>query len=189
MRAADDLTDDVPAAGGPALRLTTDPGPPLLAAVDALLGRAAALEELLEVLRTVRKGHVRTVVLEGPLGSGKTALLELFLDHCRSAARGVRVLSATGDEWESQLALAGYSQLMLATPLRSSRGFDGEPAPPSAPVAELSPAQAVNYAATLSTHLESLQTHGSVVVTLRTAVYIVACTRVLEARALRGLYP
>ena len=28
--------------------------------------------------------------------------------------------------------------------------------------------------------------HG---VTLRTAVYIVACTRVLEARALRGLYP
>lgn len=131
-----------------------------------LVGRAAALEELLEVLRTVRKGHVRTVVLEGPLGSGKTALLELFLDHCRSAARGVRVLSATGDEWESQLALAGYSQLMLATPLRSSRGFDGEPAPPSAPVAELSPAQAVNYAATLSTHLESLQTRGSVVVTV-----------------------
>ena len=76
------------------------------------------------------------------------------------------VLSATGDEWESQLALAGYSQLMLATPLRSSRGFDGEPAPPSAPVAELSPAQAVNYAATLSTHLESLQTRGSVVVTV-----------------------
>ena len=28
--------------------------------------------------------------------------------------------------------------------------------------------------------------HG---VTLRTAAYIVACTRVLEARALRGLYP
>ncbi|HEX2864863.1 MAG TPA: Glu/Leu/Phe/Val dehydrogenase, partial [Deinococcales bacterium] len=26
-------------------------------------------------------------------------------------------------------------------------------------------------------------------VTLRTAAYIVACTRVLEARALRGLYP
>lgn len=129
-----------------------------------LVGRAGALEELVEVLRTVRRGHVRTVVLDGPTGSGKTALLELFLEHCRSSARGVRVLSATGDEWESQLALAGYSQLMLATPLRSSRGFDGRPAPSSAPVAELSPAQAVNHAATLSTHLESLQTRGSVVV-------------------------
>ena len=33
---------------------------------------------------------------------------------------------------------------------------------------------------------EVKEKHG---VTLRTAVYIVACTRVLEARALRGLYP
>ena len=33
---------------------------------------------------------------------------------------------------------------------------------------------------------EVSQKHG---VTLRTAAFIVACTRVLEARALRGLYP
>ena len=44
MPAADDLTDDVPAAGGPALRLTTDPGPELLGAVGALLERAAATD-------------------------------------------------------------------------------------------------------------------------------------------------
>jgi mycothiol synthase len=44
MPAADDLTDDLPAEGGPALRLTTDPGPPLLGAVEALLGRAAATD-------------------------------------------------------------------------------------------------------------------------------------------------
>ena len=60
-------------------------------------------------------------------------MLELFLDHCRTGARGVRVLSAMGDEWEAQLALAGYCQLMLASPLRSAKGFDGEPAPPSGP--------------------------------------------------------
>ena len=61
-----------------------------------LAGRTAAFEQLLEILRTVRKGKVGTVVLSGPPGSGKTALLELFLDHCRTVARGVRVLSAMG---------------------------------------------------------------------------------------------
>ena len=38
-----------------------------------LVGRAAALEELLEVLRTVRKGHVRTVVT-----GGRSAEMESF---------------------------------------------------------------------------------------------------------------
>ncbi len=61
-------------------------------------------------------------------------------------------------------ALAGYSQLMLTSPLRSAKEYDGGPAPPAGPVAALSPAQVVNYAATLSTHLEGLQSHGSVVV-------------------------
>ena len=83
-----------------------------------LAGRAGVFEDLLETLRTVRRGHVRTVVLSGPPGSGKTALLELFLEHCRSVVRGVKVLSATGDEWEAQLSLAGYSQLLLTAPLR-----------------------------------------------------------------------
>ncbi|GGG53946.1 LuxR family transcriptional regulator [Kocuria dechangensis] len=131
-----------------------------------LVGRADVFEELLETLRTVRKGHVRAVVLSGPPGSGKTALLELFLEHCRSVARGVRVLSATGDEWEAQLALAGYSQLMLTAPLRSAKGYDGGPALPSTPVAHLTPAQVVNYASTLTTHLEGLQARGTVVVTV-----------------------
>lgn len=51
-----------------------------------LAGRAGVFEQLLETLRTVRKGKVGTVVLSGPSGSGKTALLELFLEHCRTAA-------------------------------------------------------------------------------------------------------
>jgi nucleoside-triphosphatase THEP1 len=107
---------------------------------------------------------VGTVVLTGPSGSGKTAVLESFLEHCRTGARGVRVLSAMGDEWEAQFALAGYSQLMLTSPLRSAKSYDGGPSLPAAPVASLTAGQVVNYASTLSTHLEALQTHGSVVV-------------------------
>ncbi|MCU1569232.1 MAG: transcriptional regulator, luxR family [Pseudarthrobacter sp.] len=129
-----------------------------------LVGRDAVFEELLEILRTVRKGKVGTVVLTGPSGSGKTAVLESFLEHCRTGARGVRILSAMGDEWEAQFALAGYSQLMLTSPLRSAKAYDGGPHLPATPVAALSADQVVNYASTLSTHLEGLQSHGSVVV-------------------------
>ena len=129
-----------------------------------LVGRSGVFEELLEILRSVRKGNVGAVVITGPSGSGKTAVLEFFLEHCRTVARGVRVLSAMGDEWEAQFALAGYSQLMLTLPLRSAKDYDGGPALPAGPVAALTPAQVVNYASTLTTHLEGLQSHGSVVV-------------------------
>ncbi|MET4589544.1 AAA family ATPase [Arthrobacter sp. 754] len=129
-----------------------------------LVGRAGVFEELLEILRAVRKGKVGSVVITGPSGSGKTAVLELFLEHCRAVARGVRVLSAMGDEWEAQFPLAGYSQLMLTSPLRSAKDDDGGPGLPAGPVPELTAARVVNYASTLSTHLEALQAHGSVVV-------------------------
>lgn len=130
----------------------------------ALLGHTEVFEELLDTLRTVRKGNVRTVVLSGPRGSGKTAVLDLFLEHCRGAARGVRVLSATGDEWEAQLPLAGYSQLMVTPPPRLAK----DPGRGNDRSAELggilSPVQAANYASTLGAHLDGLQLHGSVVV-------------------------
>lgn len=129
-----------------------------------LVGRRGVFEELLEILRTVRKGNVGAVVISGPAGSGKTAVLDLFLEHCRTGVRGVRVLSAMGDDWEAQFALAGYSQLMLTTPLRSAKDYDGGPSVPSGPVASLTPGQVVNYALTLSTHLEGLQSHGTAVV-------------------------
>jgi DNA-binding CsgD family transcriptional regulator len=135
-----------------------------IGADSALVGRDAVFEELLEILRTVRKGKVAAVVLTGPSGCGKTAVLESFLEHCRTGARGVRILSAMGDEWEAQFPLAGYSQLMLTSPLRSAKAYDAGPHLPSTPVAALSADQVVNYASTLSTHLEGLQSHGSVVV-------------------------
>ncbi|GAB5079921.1 AAA family ATPase [Arthrobacter sp. AD-310] len=136
----------------------------VIGADSPLVGRDAVFEELLEILRTVRKGKVSTVVLTGAAGSGKTAVLESFLEHCRTGVRGVRVLSAMGDEWEAQFALAGYSQLMLTSPLRSAKAYDAGPHLPAGPVASLSADQVVNYASTLSTHLEGLQSHGTVVV-------------------------
>jgi DNA-binding CsgD family transcriptional regulator len=129
-----------------------------------LVGRAGVLAELDEALRRARRGTVGTVVLSGPSGAGRTAVLESFLEHCRGAGRGVRVLSAVGDAWESQLALAGYSQLMDTAPLRSAKGYDAAPMPSAVPVPELSVPQAANYAATLTTHLETLQLRGPVVV-------------------------
>ena len=129
-----------------------------------LVGRSGVFAELLEILRTVRKGTVGAVVITGPSGSGKTAVLELFLEHCRTGARGVRVLSAMGDEWEAQFPLAGYSQLMLTVPPRSVRDYAAGAALPAGPVADLTADQALNFASTLSTHLEGLQAHGSVVV-------------------------
>ncbi|UEL28390.1 AAA family ATPase [Pseudarthrobacter sp. L1SW] len=135
-----------------------------IGADSALVGRDGVFAQLAEILRTVRKGKVAAVVLTGPAGSGKTAVMESFLEYCRTGARGVRVLSAMGDEWEAQFALAGYSQLMLTSPLRSAKAYDGGPHLPAGPLASLSTDQVVNYASTLSTHLEGLQSHGSVVV-------------------------
>ncbi|MGW9403303.1 AAA family ATPase [Arthrobacter sp. NPDC055585] len=129
-----------------------------------LIGRSEVFGELLEILRTVRRGNVGAVVITGPSGAGKTALLDHFLEHCRSAARGVQILSAVGDDWEAQFPLAGYSQLMVTLPLRSARDYDDGAALPSRPGPGLTPAQVLNYALTLSTHLEGLQAHGTVVV-------------------------
>ncbi|QCU78179.1 helix-turn-helix transcriptional regulator [Citricoccus sp. SGAir0253] len=131
-----------------------------------LVGRDAVFAHLEETLREVRRGHVRTVVLTGPAGSGKTAVLEVFLQHCRQLLRGVRVLSAVGDPWERQLALAGYSQLMQTAPIRSAKAYDAGAVPSSAPVPELTPAQAAAHAATFMTHLEALQAKATVVVAI-----------------------
>jgi hypothetical protein len=129
-----------------------------------LLGRGDVYQELLETLRAVRKGTVQTVVLSGLQGSGKTIVLDRFLEYCRSAARGVQVLSATGDEWEAQFPLAGYSQLMATPPLRTAANDAPAGAPsPDSPDA-LSPGQVAKHASTFMAHLEGLQAQSTVVV-------------------------
>ncbi|MGZ8647653.1 MAG: ATP-binding protein [Solirubrobacteraceae bacterium] len=73
-----------------------------------LLGRdreIAAIERLLDEARDSRSG---ALVLRGEPGIGKSALLEHALGH----ADGMRVLSASGVEAESELPFAGLHQLL-----------------------------------------------------------------------------
>ncbi|MEN8653348.1 ATP-binding protein [Streptomyces sp. 21So2-11] len=72
------------------------------------LGREGELAELAEVLRAARAGRPQIVLLEGPAGVGKTALLGHFL----AGVDVPRVLYASGEEGESELAFSVLAQLL-----------------------------------------------------------------------------
>ena len=65
--------------------------------VDALLERASELQELQEALVAADDGTGHVVVIQGPAGIGKTALLGFACDCARES--GLRVLSARGSEF------------------------------------------------------------------------------------------
>ncbi|HET6861219.1 MAG TPA: AAA family ATPase, partial [Streptomyces sp.] len=72
------------------------------------VGREGALAELAEALRAARAGRPQVVLVEGPAGIGKTALLRHFL----AGADTSRVLYASGEEGESELAFGVLTQLL-----------------------------------------------------------------------------
>ncbi|MFC3737146.1 helix-turn-helix transcriptional regulator [Paractinoplanes deccanensis] len=72
-----------------------------------LRGRQREQRELDRLLREVRDGHSRALVLRGEAGAGKTALLH----HLAGSADGVRVLRASGVECESEIACSALQQL------------------------------------------------------------------------------
>ncbi|MEV5572081.1 AAA family ATPase [Spirillospora sp. NPDC052269] len=72
-----------------------------------LHGRQDERERLDGLLRAVRGGESRTLVLRGEPGSGKTALL----NHLVGRARGFGVSRVVGVQSESKLAFAGLHQL------------------------------------------------------------------------------
>lgn len=72
----------------------------------ALRGRRRERDVLDGVLRDVRDGRSRVLVLRGEAGAGKTALL----DHLAATARG-RVTRAAGAEAESEIAYSALQQL------------------------------------------------------------------------------
>ena len=87
----------------------------------ALLGRRSECETLDRLLRSVRSGQSRVLVLRGEAGVGKTALLGYVVEQ----AWGWRILRAAGVKFELELAFAGLHQLcgsMLA-------GLGGLPGP------------------------------------------------------------
>ncbi|MGQ4387394.1 AAA family ATPase [Streptomyces sp. SAS_270] len=73
-----------------------------------LLGRTDSLALLDAARELARAGHPRRVLVEGPAGVGKTALVRHFLRGCP------RVLYAAGEEAESHLAFGVLEQLLGA---------------------------------------------------------------------------
>ena len=74
-----------------------------------IYGREQECGVLLGLLEEAGSGHSTAVVVEGEPGIGKTALLEVV----RSEASGMRVLSATGVESETDLPFATLHRLLL----------------------------------------------------------------------------
>jgi DNA-binding CsgD family transcriptional regulator len=86
-----------------------------------LLGRRSECETLDRLVRSVRSGQSRVLVLRGEAGIGKTALLE----YCVERASGSRIARAAGVESEMELPFAGLHQ--LCAPMLD--GLDGLPGP------------------------------------------------------------
>jgi hypothetical protein len=78
-----------------------------------LLERGPEIAAVAELLANVRRGVGGVLVLEGPAGSGKTALV----DHAAASAGDIRVLRATGGEREFAF---GFVRELLAPLQRAS---------------------------------------------------------------------
>jgi len=88
-----------------------------------LIGRGAERVKLTGMLDAGRSGSSGVLVVRGPVGIGKSALLDLTVTV--ASAEGFRVVRATGIESEIELAFAGLHQ--LCAPLL--RGLASLPAP------------------------------------------------------------
>jgi len=90
--------------------------------IDALRGRDREQRALDALLRDVRAGRSRVLVLRGEAGAGKTALL----DYAAAAgAHGGRVVRAAGVEPETEIAYSALQQLVA--PLLGHLGKLPEP--------------------------------------------------------------
>ena len=89
-----------------------------------LTGRRSECEMLDRLIKAVRAGESRAMVVRGEPGVGKTALLDYVADH----ASGCLVARAAGVQSEMELAFAGVHQLSI-----TSTGFRVPNAMRSAP--------------------------------------------------------
>lgn len=77
---------------------------------ERFVGRDAYLSSLRSALEQAREGQARTVLIEGPAGIGKSALVERFLQD----QDDVRVVRASGEQWEVRVSYGVVDQLMRA---------------------------------------------------------------------------
>jgi hypothetical protein len=96
-------------------------------AAPALVGRRGELGLLRGELDAVRAGRPRLVILEGPAGVGKTALVRRFLRE----AGDLRTLRATGEEVEALLPYGVAAQLVRAAQVDVPDALSGLGAPGS----------------------------------------------------------
>ncbi|WP_328468499.1 DUF2791 family P-loop domain-containing protein [Actinoplanes sp. NBC_00393] len=75
--------------------------------MSELRGRRRERETLDRLLREVRAGHSRVLVLRGEAGTGKTALLDYTVEHAPAG----RVVRVAGVEPETELAYSALQQL------------------------------------------------------------------------------
>ena len=93
----------------------------ILEHVQPLVGRRAEFAVLQAELASVRSGIPRVVLLEGPAGIGKTAIL----DHFLADQSDLTVLRATGEQWEAFVAYGVVDQLMRVAGVSSARLLAG----------------------------------------------------------------
>jgi hypothetical protein len=84
-----------------------------------LLERAPELARLAEAVAATAAGQPRVVLVEGPAGIGKTALLRSAREL--AGAAGLRVLTARGGELERELSLGIVRQLFEPLLMRASQ--------------------------------------------------------------------
>ncbi len=82
-----------------------------IGAAGVFVGRAAELDALRGELERAREGHPRTVLVSGPPGAGKTALV----DRLAATAAGVRTLWVDGEPGEALVAYGVADRLFRLT--------------------------------------------------------------------------
>jgi DNA-binding CsgD family transcriptional regulator len=84
---------------------------------DTFVGRIAELTVLRQELAATRAGSSRVVLIEGPAGIGKSAIIDRLLD----SEPDLTVLRAAGERWEAFVAFGVIDQLMRSTKVSRAR--------------------------------------------------------------------